>query len=139
MTIIERKTLSTIDGFGLEARLLPDPDASPHACLGYYDSEAVVAWHRGHWRYVTIEVAASKAGIVLGAASLSGCEYGSFPVDGEYQPLFPLDGDDDDFANGYGPELIAQAISEAKVTLAQLHAHPLARPRHLKARRHRTH
>lgn len=119
MDTIESRFVGTIDGFDISARLVPDVDATV-ADYDCYDEAAVAAWRRGDWSYVGTIVTASKAGITLGADSIWASEYGYMPdVEGR---INPLDGEGDEFVNGYGPGLIAEAISVAKAKLAELAA-----------------
>ncbi|APD17427.1 hypothetical protein PBI_ACHEBE_79 [Mycobacterium phage Achebe] len=118
---IDEKSVGQVEGFDISARLKPDYESSPDDS-DCYDSEAIVAYRRNEWAYVTTEVIASKAGVELGHAYLGGSEYGWFPVDGESQFETPLDGEGDDFINGYGPDLIAEAIADAKATIKEITA-----------------
>lgn len=113
--MIDQKYVGEVDGFDISAHLVEDEE-------GYYygedDDAKRVAAENGDWFYVGTVVTASKNDIVLGESSLWGSEYGFLPgVEGHVNPL---DGEGEDFINGYGPDLIEEAIEEAKAKLAQL-------------------
>jgi hypothetical protein len=113
--VIDQKYVGEIDGFEIGAYLVEDEE-------GYYygeeDDAKRVAAENGDWFYVGTVVTASKNDIVLGQSSLWGSEYGWLPgVEGHVNPL---DGEGEDFVNGYGPDLISEAIEEAKAKLADL-------------------
>jgi hypothetical protein len=114
---IDSKDLGTIDGFDLAATLEPDHDSTPYDAE-CYDAQDIEAWRAGDWSYVGTVVTASKAGIELGSASLWGSESGYLCG----REVSPLDGDGDAFVNGYGPQLICEAIEEAQRKLGELRA-----------------
>jgi hypothetical protein len=114
MDTIDSKHVGTVDGFEINARIVPDTDARPDDC-DCYDAEDLAAWQRDDWSYVGTIVTASREGIELGESSLWGSEYGSLPTVDHF--VNPLDGTGDEFVNGYGPQLIAEAIEEAKSVL----------------------
>jgi hypothetical protein len=114
---IETRRIGTVDGFDIDAVLTFDEDTRPFD-FDCYDEETIAAWRADEWHYVGTIVTASRAGIELGSASLWSSEYGSLP--GVHGWVSPLDGDGDEFVNGYGPDLIAEAIAEAQTTLAEL-------------------
>ena len=117
--IIDTRDLGEQDGFELRAHLEPDPDGTPddYDC---YTGEQKDAWRNDEWSFVTTVITASKASIDLGDAALCGSEYGWLP--GVEKPVSPLNGEGDAFVNGYGPGLIADAISQAKDKLKELGA-----------------
>jgi hypothetical protein len=122
--IIETRDLGTIEGFHILAHIVPDEITSitDYAYApssdddGPYSDEAISDYWAGHWCYVGTIVTASKAGVKLGETSLWGSEQGNLAG----QWVSPLQGDGDDFANGYGPMLIREAIDEARATLRRL-------------------
>jgi hypothetical protein len=122
--MIDSKHVGTIDGFDINAVLVPDTDTSTdnYDC---YTPKQVAAFNRHEWSFVGTIVTASKAGI-LGCASLWGSEHGFYVVtdedDNEIRTewVSPLDGDGDDFINGYGPGLIDEAIAIAQAKLKEL-------------------
>ena len=116
MTTIDGKLVGVIDGFDIEAKLVPDVDTSPGEFDCYSDGD-IAAWKRGDWSYVGTIVTASRVGVELGSSSLWGSEYGSRPGAGW---VSPLDGEGDEFINGYGPQLIREAIGEATAKLEEL-------------------
>lgn len=113
--MIDSKYLGEIDGFEVSAYLLPDEE-------GYYygedDDARKIAIDNGDWFYVGTVIEASLDGVILGRSSLWGSEYGWIP--GVKGHVNPLDGEGEDFVNGYGPDLISEAIEEAKAKLADL-------------------
>lgn len=118
MDVIDATTLGTIDGFDISAHIVPDLDAtvSDSDC---YNATQREAWRNDAWHFVGIIVTASRADVDLGSASLWGCEYGLLPgVEGWVSPLDNQGSDA--FANGYGPQLIAEAIAEARATLEKI-------------------
>lgn len=118
MDTIETKSLGTLEGFDIEARIVPDDDAHTDEDWRLLDRDARDAYDREEWSYVGTIITASREGIELGSASLWGSEYGLIP--GVWGWVSPLNGTGIDFVNGYGPDLIAEAIAEAKATLARL-------------------
>ena len=116
---IDNKTIGTIDGFDIEAHLVHDPD-SEFEVADPLDEPIKAAWLRDEWHYVGTVITASKAGIELGSSAIWGQEYGLFPGHDDW--LSPLDGEGENLANGYGPQLITEAIEAAKVKLAEINA-----------------
>jgi hypothetical protein len=122
MTMIDSKrSLGRIAGFDITAHIEPDEASSitdfaydPPGIDSPYDQATIDAYHAGDWGFVGIVITASKAGAELCEVSLWGCECGTMP-NGGY--VSPLDGDGDEFANGYGPELIADVIAGAQTVL----------------------
>ena len=113
--MIDQKYLGEIDGFEISAHLVEDEGGYHY---GEEDDAKRVAAENGDWFYVGTVVTASKNDIVLGQSSLWGSEYGFLPgVEGHVNPL---DGEGAEFINGYGPDLIGEAIEEAKAKLAEL-------------------
>ncbi|PVA17108.1 hypothetical protein DDJ46_17820 [Mycobacteroides abscessus] len=115
MDIIDQKDLGIIDGFNVVVYLVPDVDSTPYDADCYSDDD-IAAWKRDDWGYVGTIVKASREGIVLGESSLWASEYGVF--DGK--SISPLDGEGHQFINGYGPDLISEAITEAKANITKL-------------------
>jgi len=116
---IDSRTIGTVDGFDIEAGLVYDPDNSVDD-FDCYSDEDRGAYFRDDWHYVGMVVTASKAGVTLGYSSLWGSEYGILPgVEGW---VSPLNGESEHFVNGYGPQLIAEAIAEAQVKIAEVSA-----------------
>lgn len=120
---LDTKKLPAIDGFDISARIVPDTDSSP-LDVDCYSAEDIAAWREDQWSYVGTIVTASRHGIELGSASLWGSEYGSSPGWGN-RSISPLDGEGEEFINGYGPGLIAEAVAEAKATVEKLTAGPM--------------
>lgn len=119
MDVIDRKQLGMIDGFAIEAVIVPDLDANPDEA-DCYDEADKAAWRRDEWSYVGTIVTASQHGVELGSSSLWGSEYGFSPGWGRF--ISPLDGEGETFVNGYGPSLIQEAIDEAKTIAARIAA-----------------
>lgn len=117
--IIERKSLGMIDGFAIVAVIVPDTDSHPDDADCYAEADKQ-AWREGRWSYVGTIVTAFQHGVELGSSSLWGSEYGYSPSWGK--DISPLDGEGDEFVNGYGPGLIAEAIAEAKEIASRISA-----------------
>lgn len=115
---ITHKDIGVIRGFQIRVYLEYDHDSRPEhsEC---YSPEDIKAWDRNEWFYAGAVVEASLLGIVLGTASLGGMEYGESPG-WEGEDLNPLDGDGEQFVNGYGPDLINEAIAQAELTMGRL-------------------
>lgn len=114
--IIDTRDFGTIDGFDIRAVMLADHDSTPFDADCYSD-EDIAAWKRDEWRYVGIEVIASRAGVELGTDSIFGMGYGM--IGG--RDIDPFMGDDaDTFANWYRGDLIAGAIADARATIAAI-------------------
>ena len=126
--IIDSREIGTVDGWDITAHLEWDadttatdyfnPDTADTPEDAAADRAAIEAFNRDAWHYVGTVVTASRAGVALGTAAIWGQEYGEFP--GHTGSLSPLDADPDDpdnFANGYGRDLVAEAIEEAKAKL----------------------
>jgi hypothetical protein len=116
-TIIDSKDLGTQGGFDLRAILVPDTDTSPRDYGDMYEGEITAAWERDEWSYVGTVVIASRDGIDLGSDAIWGQEYGLWPGSGF---VSPFDGEGDKLANGYGPQLIGEAIAFAQAKLEEL-------------------
>jgi hypothetical protein len=118
-----RRSLGRIAGFDITAHIEAD-EASSITDYAYlapgidspYDQATIDAYHAGDWGYVGIVITAKRAGVELAEVSLWGCECGTMPSG----YISPLDGDGDEFANGYGPELIAEVIASAQTVLRTL-------------------
>lgn len=123
METIASKYVGKVGGFDISARLVPDEETRTDD-FDCYTSADRQAWIDGSWQFVGIIITASKAGIVLGEASMWANEYGDlgYDDDGNAPSANPLDGDGDEFVNGYGPQMIAEAIAQAKAKLAELQA-----------------
>lgn len=96
--IIDSIDLGTVDGFDIRADMFPDTTC--------YD-----------WHYVGIIVTASRAGVDLGSDSIWGMQYGKLTPDSPF--VDPLTGIGP-FANGYGPDLIDNAVADARLKLTEL-------------------
>lgn len=114
---IDQKHLGTVDGFDIDAYIVPDSDSDP-SDADCYSADDIAAYRAGRWSYVGTTVTASRAGIVLGSAHLGGSEYGDLP--GIDHWVSPLNGDGDDVINGYGPQMIAEAIAEATAAIIKI-------------------
>jgi hypothetical protein len=116
---IESKHVGTVGGFEIDARIVEDEhtSADDYDC---YTEDQIAAYRRGDWGFVGTIVTASKAGIELGFDSLWASEHGFIPgVEGF---VSPLDGEGDEFVNGYGPQMIREAVEQAEAKLAELTA-----------------
>lgn len=113
---LEAIHLDSVDGFDIRAELYIDIDTQPDD-FDCYDHDQAVAWRNDDWMFVGTVITASHAGVDLASASMWGSEYGEF----NGKTVSPLDGaGTDDFAYGYGPDLIAEAVAEAKAKIAEL-------------------
>jgi hypothetical protein len=117
MDVIDSKIVGTHDGFNIEAYLTPDLETTVEGD-GDYTDEEIRAYRNGDWSFVNVLVTASKSGTELGSANLGACQYGAFP--GVSGWVSPLNGTGDDFINGYGPDLISEAVAEAKEQLDKI-------------------
>ncbi|MFI8976860.1 hypothetical protein ACIGO9_28535 [Nocardia asteroides] len=122
--IIDIRSFGVIDGFAITAYMVYDTDTRPDdpcifdPCI--FDAEDIAAWARDEWRFVGVVVHATRQGLTLGSSSIWGMELGQINSDGpDRNPL--TTGDPDTFANEHGSSLIAEAIDQARKTLAQLH------------------
>lgn len=117
MDIIDSIELGTRDGFDIRAELVPDTTyySEPD---GDYTPEQAAAFTNGDWRYVGIIVTASCMGSNLGSDSIWGMEYGNLTPDSPF--VDPLKGIGPEFANGYGPDLIDNAVADARLKLTEL-------------------
>ncbi|SIH35613.1 Uncharacterised protein [Mycobacteroides abscessus subsp. abscessus] len=115
MEILGSKNLGVIDGFDVTAHLEADVDATPFEAE-CFDQNDIDAWRNDDWRFVGTVIKASKNGIELGEASIWASVYGV--IGGKN--VSPLDGEGDQFVNGYGPQLIDEAVSAAKAAVAKL-------------------
>lgn len=115
MNILETKNLGVVDGFDITAYLVPDHDATPFEA-DCFDQNDIAGWRNDDWRFVGTIVKATKNGIELGESSIWASVYG---VIGE-KNVNPLDGEGDEFVNGYGPQLIGDAVAAAKDAVAKL-------------------
>jgi hypothetical protein len=119
MTILDSVDLGVTDGFTITAVTVPDDTAyeSPEDVAEYADAEATAAaWRNDEWGYVGIVVIASRAGVKLGTASIWAVESGSMPGVGDVDPLRDKNGS----LGYYGDDLTAEAVTEARRTLASL-------------------
>ncbi|AXH49813.1 hypothetical protein KNU02_gp88 [Gordonia phage Pleakley] len=140
--VITSRTLDPVDGFDLIAYEVYDTDSSPIGEEtengGCYDRADIEAWRNDEWYYAGVVVVASRAGIPLGSGAIWGCDTGDYwdRGDGTYSELLDvttrpagtyqtLSGPvarpaGVEFAHGYGDDLIAEALIEARATLARL-------------------
>jgi hypothetical protein len=120
METLQTLTVGDVEGFEIRAAMVPDTDSTPDDA-DCYDESDKAAWRNGEWGYVGIIVSAWRAGVELGEASLWGTEYGI--LDGRaINPLADDAANSAEWVHGYGPQLIREAISEARETLAKLTA-----------------
>lgn len=125
MDSIDQRSLGEMFGFDITAYLVPDdyPDIST------YNDAQLRAYHNGDWRLVgCIVQACDEDGNVLGEDSIWGLEHGVLPdcrddfinalEDG---PGFVINGEEQPptFANGYGTDLVYQAVQRARQHLGQ--------------------
>lgn len=117
--IIDSRKVGVVEGFDIEAHLEPDIEWS--VLENVEDDEQLrAAWLRDEWSFVSTVVTASRAGVPLGSSSLGGSQYGAIP--GVSGWVSPLDGEGDQFINGYGPQMIDEAVTAAKQKLIEIGA-----------------
>ena len=113
MYAIERKTIEH-DGFMVTIEMVEDTDTTPFD-FECYDESDIKAWRNDEWRYVGFVYTASREGVDLGEASIWGTEL-DFPGG-------KMDGIDawieEDY---YHPDLVSEAIDDARATLKRLTA-----------------
>lgn len=117
--MIDSKDLGTVEGFDIRA--VVDYDnciLRPDEEYDCYDDETVKAWERDDWTFTVLKVSAIREGIELGVAYLAGCEYGWMPTSPGTEPIFISPFDETDYIE----DLTAEAVSEAKDTIAKLTA-----------------
>ncbi|AKJ72418.1 hypothetical protein AU099_gp75 [Gordonia phage GTE8] len=151
--VIATRTLDPVDGFTLTAYEVPDTDSTPIGQElengGCYAAADIAAWRDDEWQYVGVVVVASRAGVSLGSAAIWGMDTGDYwdaiaRAEGR-TPYGVLDnvpnavttgqpredgGIDyvtrDDFAHGYGADLISEALDDARATLSSVVAGDVA-------------
>ena len=113
MSTIESKTIEH-DGFTVTIKMVEDTDSTPFDFECYGETE-IEAWRNDEWRYVGFVYTASREGVDLGEASIWGTEW-NFPGG-------TMDGIDawieEDY---YHPDLVSEAINDARATLKRLTA-----------------
>ena len=113
MSTIESKTIER-DGFTVTLEMVEDTDSTPFDA-DCYDESDIEAWRNDEWRYVGFVYTASREGVDLGEASIWGTEW-NFPGG-------TMDGIDawieEDY---YHPDLVSEAINDARATLKRLTA-----------------
>ena len=113
MSTIESKTIER-DGFTVTIEMVEDTDSTPFDSECYDESD-IEAWRNDEWQYVGFVYTASREGVDLGEASIWGTEL-DFPGG-------KMDGLDSWIAEDYyHPDLVAEAISDARATLKRLAA-----------------
>ena len=126
--VYDTRILADVDGFTLTAYAVYDTDTTPPE-QDCYDAADVAAWRAGEWHYAGVVVVASREGIELGSASIWGIDTGDYwenlarerggvyvgDVLAEWTPTGV-----GTFANGYGGDLIADAVREGREVLASL-------------------
>ena len=113
MSTIESKTIEH-DGFTVTIKMVEDTDSTPFD-FECYDESDIKAWRNDEWRYVGFVYTAIREGVELGLSSIWGTEL-DFPGD-------KMDGIEAWIAeNYYHPDLMAEAINDARATLKRLTA-----------------
>lgn len=112
MDVIESKTLPH-GRFTIRIDVVPDSVATPFDADCYSDAD-IERWKNDEWHYVGIVYTAMIDGIELGESSIWGTEYDL--VD---SPDFISDWIAEDY---YHPDLLSEAISEARAAIASLTA-----------------
>lgn len=100
------------DGFDIAIYVVPDPDSNPFDADCYGDAD-IESWRNDEWHYVGFVYVARKAGVELGSASIWATEWG-YPG-GNMESI-----DDWIREDCYHPDLTAEAIADARATLARL-------------------
>ncbi|MDE1675106.1 hypothetical protein [Nocardia gipuzkoensis] len=124
--VIASRSLGTVMGFDVIVYLHPDDLPGPDGDC--YSSEDIEAFG-STWSYVVVAVSVGREGLELGRAEIGRCEYGTLGDGSECDPLadgpgFIVDGipEQPTFAFGYGTDLLAEAITDARDLLARLSA-----------------
>ena len=113
MSTIESKTIEH-DGFTVTIKMVEDTDSTPFD-FECYDESDIKAWRNDEWRYVGFVYTTSREGVELGSSSIWGTELDL--------PGGKIDGIEAWIAeNFYHPELVSEAIEDARATLKRLTA-----------------
>lgn len=110
--MFETKTIQH-DGFTIRIDVEQDADYTPHDA-DCFSPEDIQAWENDEWHFVGYVYTAMKNGVELGSASIWGSPWGygdeSSSIDSWIKE------------NYYHPDLLNEATTEARATLAQLTA-----------------
>ena len=113
MSTIESKTIKH-DGFTVTIEMVEDADTTPFE-FDCDDESDIEAWRNDEWRYVGFVYTASLEGVDLGEASIWAIELDL--------PGGKMDGIDAWIAEDYyHPDLMAEAIDDARATLKRITA-----------------
>lgn len=118
MDIIDSIDLPSRDGFDIRADMVDQDYYQPTPDGDTYSTETIDAYVSGAWKYVGVIVTASRHGVDLGSDSVWDMEYGNLTADSPF--VDPLTGVGPEFANGYGPDLIDNAVADARLKLTEL-------------------
>lgn len=113
-TVIDTRDFGVIGGYRIVAEIVPDEAVTDPRDWDDSIGEAEYrAWRDGDWQFVTLIVRALDPSTdrEAGTAVMGRFTYGRLPGVGE---VSPLDDDDATFANGYGDDLVAEALADAR-------------------------
>lgn len=119
---IDRRLIGTYDDNTLTvtAYLLNDYDSSPRDA-DCYSGEDIAAWESGAWQFVGIVVeVTNERGEVVGEDSIFGMEFGQWSDGRDLNPL-ALESDGIAWANGYGADLVDNALTAARREVGREH------------------
>lgn len=112
-TVIDTRDFGVIGGYRIIAEIVPDEAiVDPRDWDDSIGAAEYRAWRDGDWQFVTLIVRAldPAADREAGSAVMGRFTCGWLPGGGQ---VSPLDDDGATFANGYGDDLIAEALSDA--------------------------
>lgn len=113
-TVIDTRDFGVIGGYRIVADIVPDEVVTdPRDWDDSIGPEQHQAWLDGKWGFVDLIVRALDpvTNREAGSAVMGRFTYGWLPGVGE---VSPLDDDDATFANGYGDDLVAEALADAR-------------------------
>lgn len=119
---IDRRLIGTYDDNTLTvtAYMVEDCDKTPYND-DFYDAADIDAWRADRWQFVGIVVEATNdSGEVVGEDSMFGMEYGEW-TDGRYLNPLALESDGESWANGYGADLVSNALESARREVGASH------------------
>lgn len=119
---IDRRLIGTYDDNTLTvtAYMLEDPENSPYD-VDCYDAADIEAWRADKWQFVGIVVeVTNERGEVIGEDSIFGMEYGEWSDGRDLDPL-ALESDGESWANGYGIDLVDNALEAARREVGREH------------------
>jgi len=119
---IDRRLIGTYDDNTLTvtAYMVEDNDNTPYDADCYSGAD-IDAWRADKWRFVGIVVeVTNERGEVVGEDSIFGMEYGEWSNGRDLNPL-ALESDGQSWANGYGADLVDNALTAARREVGREH------------------